>query len=367
MNDVKTPSCEVKASVKKGKASLDYKDVKIVSAVDKLGEFSAKELSRSLNIPSRTVRYRLAKLRERGLLQPRHALIHERKLGLGESIFVMQEESGKSASLLERLESTPYFYWCSPTYGKYDGYLVHSAFSLTASRADSETVRQMLDSHLISDYYVFDAVDYELKSMDFAYFDPEKGWMWDWDKWESEIEKCVRGDLAIRLNLEENPRLVDFDSKDICILRQMQFDSDATLKRLASVSGLSESQVSKRIRRLQEVGVIKGYKSVFNPTPDDDLLSFYCFLEMKEPAEHVLSCFYILPFSLDILMESRNKFCFRLRLPAGQFNGFLKGFDSLKPHLSSYFFQIVRYSSSSKAEQVYDLFSFDSNRWELLE
>jgi DNA-binding Lrp family transcriptional regulator len=344
-------------------AALDCKDLKIVDAIDRLGQVSTKQLSRSLNLPSRTIRYRLSRLRERGFLQPQHALIHERKLGLRESILVMQEEYGQSTSLLEHIDATPFFYWCSPTYGKYDGYLVHSVVSLAASRADSEIVRRMRDNHLISDYYWFEVVDYERKSGNLACFDPEKGWMWDWTKWESEIEKCVHGP-GVTLNMEENPKLVDSDSRDIRILKQIQFDSNTTLKQLANMSGLSEAQVSKRIRRLQKAGVIKGYKSVFNPTPDENLLSFYCFLELKEPPEHVLSCFYMLPFSLDVLMESRTRFCLRFGLPAGEFNGFLKGFGSLKPHLTSYFFQIVG-RGRSKAQQIYDLYDPATNRWKL--
>ena len=342
---------------------LDRKDIEIVDAIDRLDQVSARQLSRSLGLPSRTIRYRLAKLRQRGFLQPQHALIHERKLGLRESIFVMQEEYGKSTSLLERIDATPLFYWCSPTYGKYDGYLVHAVVSLAASRTDSEIVRRLQSDHLISDYYCFEVVDYERKSRNLAYFDPEKGWVWDWIKWERDIKKYVCGPGVI-LNLEENPKLVNFDSKDIVIIKQIQFDSNTTLKQLANISALSEAQVSKRIRRLQKVGVIKGYKSIFNPTPDEDLLSFYCFLELRETPEHILSCFYMLPFTLDVLIESRTRFCLRFGMPAGEFNNFLKGFGTLKPHLASYFFQIVE-RGRSKAQQIYDMYNPTTNRWEL--
>jgi DNA-binding Lrp family transcriptional regulator len=349
--------------MKKKGSSLDYKDIKIVDAIDKLGQVSMKRVSRSLRIPSRTIRYRLAKLRKSGFLQPQHALIHERKLGLRETVFVLQEEYGKTTSLLERIDAKPFFYWCSPTYGKYNGYLVHSIVSLAASRTDSETVRHMQGSHLVSDYYLFEVVDYEVKSRNLTYFDPVKGWVWDWDKWGSEIQKCVHGP-SMTLNLEENPKLIDFDSKDVKILKQIYSDSSTKLHQLAEISGLSEAQVSKRVQRLWKVGVIKGYKSVFNPVPSENLLSFYCFLELNAPAEHVLSCFYALPFSLDILMESKTKFCLRFRLPIGEFNSFLRSFELMKPYLTSYFFQIVG-RGRSKSQLVYDLYNPTTNRWEL--
>ncbi len=349
--------------MRKKRISLGRKDIKIVDTIDKLGQISMKQLSRSLNIPSRTIRYRLAKLRKTGFLQPQHALVHERKLGLRENIFVMQEEYGKGTSLLEHIDAKPFFYWCSPTYGKYNGYLVHSIVSLAASRTDSEIVRHMRDSHLISDHYSFEVVDYERKSRNLTYFDPVKGWVWDWDKWGREIEKCVH-DHSIVLSLDENPTLIDFDSKDVKILKQLQLDSGTKLHQLAKISGLSEAQVSKRIRRLWKVGVIKGYKSVFNPIPDETLLSFYCFLELKEPAEHVLSCFYELPFSLDILMESKTKFCVRFGLPIGEFNSFLRNFELMKPYLTLYFFQIVG-RGRSKSQLIYDMYNPTINRWEL--
>jgi hypothetical protein len=72
----------------------------------------------------------------------------------------------------------------------------------------------------------------------------------------------------------------------------------------------------------------------------------------------------MLPFTLDVLMESRTRFCLRFGLPAGEFSSFLKGFGALKPHLASYFFQIIG-RGSSKAQQIYDLYDPTTNRWEL--
>ena len=344
---------------------LDRKDLDIINILDRLGpKVSTKQLSRILNIPSRTVRYRLAKLRDGGFLQPLHVLTHERRLGLGENILVMQEERRKSLFPYELFEAIPYFYWYSPTYGKYNGHLVHSVFSLASPNTNFKLLRAMQRGGLISDYHIFEIVDYEVKSVNLAYFSPEHGWTWNWDKWIDEIEKSLRTNKKTTFTMEEKPSVVDFDFKDILILKHMLKDAKVTLKQLGGALNLSEAQVSKRVRRLEKKGIIKGYKSVFNPMPSEDLLSFHCFLELEEPVDRVLSSFYQLPYPVDILMESRNRFCIRLRLSASDFNGFLRGFDLLKPHIVSYFFQIVHHLTTARVQQVYNLFKKDTNCWE---
>ena len=99
---------------------LNDKDLTIIDALDKYGsKTSTKDLSKKINIPPRTIRYRLSKLRERGFLTPYHVLTHERKLGIGENIIVLrikQEQDKKSwvlglpPSKLNATQSTSKFF-----------------------------------------------------------------------------------------------------------------------------------------------------------------------------------------------------------------------------------------------------------------
>lgn len=54
------------------------------------------------------------------------------------------------------------------------------------------------------------------------------------------------------------------DDADRGILEALEEDGRATLSRLAEVSGLSVSAVQSRVRRLEERGVIMGYRALIN-------------------------------------------------------------------------------------------------------
>ena len=54
------------------------------------------------------------------------------------------------------------------------------------------------------------------------------------------------------------------DELDVVILRELLSDGHATLARLGEASGLSTSAVQTRVRRLEERGVITGYRAQVN-------------------------------------------------------------------------------------------------------
>ena len=62
-------------------------------------------------------------------------------------------------------------------------------------------------------------------------------------------------------------------------------------------------------------------------------------------------------------MESRTRYAMNMCLSAKDLKGFLKGFDLLRPHLSSYFIQTVHDSRKSMDSHPYDLFDQETNGW----
>ncbi|MFX1511698.1 MAG: Lrp/AsnC family transcriptional regulator, partial [Promethearchaeota archaeon] len=98
--------------MKKKMFSLDEKDLNIIEHLENLGpRFPTRELSEILRIPSRTIRYRIKRLQDSGYLQPTQILTHERKLGLGENIIILQKSKEESTQIEQMLESHPYVYW----------------------------------------------------------------------------------------------------------------------------------------------------------------------------------------------------------------------------------------------------------------
>ncbi len=343
---------------------LDQKDVDIIGALDKLGgKTSTEELSQATKIPARTVRYRLTKMRDAEVLYPARTFTHERKLGLGENIILCDTTPGSIPILEEMFQSINSIYYWSSTYGKYNGCTINSLYSLTTPNVSRRLMEVFQKEGLISNYYMFDATDYEHKNGDFSKLNPKLGWQYCWSDWHKKIKKSLNSKSSkIHTKCDENPKLIDFDNSDFGLLRSLFDDALVPQKELAKRFSLSETQVTKRIRRLENVGVIKGFGSSFKMS--EPMTDFNLFIDIEEPVARIMNNFYAHPFPGSILQESRNRWCIRLAIPAEGFQGFLHGIDLMRPYLKSYALQFFCSYHRDTSIHPYDLFNVDTHKWE---
>ncbi len=61
-------------------------------------------------------------------------------------------------------------------------------------------------------------------------------------------------------------RLSEVDRTDLEILRELQKDARASFKKVGETVGVSEATVFVRVKKLQEKGVLKGFKAVVDPS-----------------------------------------------------------------------------------------------------
>ena len=61
------------------------------------------------------------------------------------------------------------------------------------------------------------------------------------------------------------PELVELDDTDRKILRALQQDARASFKNIGKEIGVSEATIFVRVRKLQEKGVLRGFKAVVDP------------------------------------------------------------------------------------------------------
>jgi DNA-binding Lrp family transcriptional regulator len=343
---------------------LDQKDVDIIGALDRLGgKTSTEELSQVTNIPARTVRYRLTKMRDAGVIYPTRTFTHERKLGLGEYIILADTTPGSTPILEELFESIDSIYYWSSTYGRYNGCLINSLYSLTTPNVSRRLMEAFQKEGLISNYYMFDATDYEHKNGDFSKLDPKLGWQYCWSEWHKKIKKNLKSkSRKIHTKCDENPKLIKFDNSDFGLLRSLFDDALVPQKDLAKKFSLSETQVTKRIRRLENEGVIKGFGSSFKMS--EPMIDFNLYINIEEPAARIMNNFYAHPFPGSIMQESRTRWGIRMAIPAAGFHGFLEGIDLMKPYLKSYALQLFCSHHRDKNAHPYDLFNIGTHKWE---
>lgn len=343
---------------------LDQKDIDIISALEVLGaKTPTEELSKKTNYPARTVRYRLKKMRDNNAFWPTRTLTHERKLGLGEHLLLLQVTPGsdkKIEELIRRLD--PMYFWSS-TYGTYSGYLINSLYSLTTPNVTRRIAEAFQERGLVSDFFMFDITDWEHKLGDFSYLKPVEGWSYDWNSWYKLIERNLRSKKKkIPTTCEETPPLVDFDNTDFDIVRAFFDNGELTQKEIAKQLSLSEAIVAKKIHRLEREQIIKGYLAVLRDW--ERMIYFAFFFEVEESSTSIVASFFAHPFPGTIMMESKTRWCVRMELPSKDLYGFLRGLDIMRPYLKSSAFQIIHTWNSDRASHPFDLYNKETHTWE---
>jgi DNA-binding Lrp family transcriptional regulator len=71
---------------------------------------------------------------------------------------------------------------------------------------------------------------------------------------------CLAGDpYRTSYDMRRRPQLIDIDSLDLALIRELQDDARQTNRELASAVHVSPSTSSERVRALRATGVIRGY------------------------------------------------------------------------------------------------------------
>ncbi|TFG27969.1 winged helix-turn-helix transcriptional regulator, partial [Candidatus Thorarchaeota archaeon] len=317
---------------------LDEIDLDILRALEKGSKkISTTDMGKQLEVPGRTIRYHMNKLKEKGILKPPKIQTYERKLGLGERILLLQSIPEREDELTKILNDVSFFYYYSTTYGRYDGFLAYTMFPLVNPRITNQIADELKERGLISNYSIFDAIDYNRKGAAVEPFLP--GADWTWSAWREEVEKIMKNECSFPLKLEEFPKVVRFDLSDIKILRHLVDNEEPTLKEISKELDLSMTQVHKRVKRLEKEGVLKGTMPVFRPYVKYTAIS--CFFVSKEHAQKMLCGFHSLPFEVHYTIESSSKYNVQVIVPETEVNEFLRNIDIFRRHSDDFFIQVI--------------------------
>jgi DNA-binding Lrp family transcriptional regulator len=340
------------------KASLDPLDEKILLALEELGtKVSTRELSERLNEPSRTIRYRISKMKEKGIICQAKVQTHERKLGLAEYVFIARTNPSTESTFKKILDEIPAFYYYAPTYGRYEGYLIYTVYSLNTPRMIPDLASELKKRGLIEDFYLFDIVDYQRYEARLSEIDS-----WDWDKWSKTLPNIMAKKKEIDLKMEEFPQMVSFDSKDTLILRHIVENPEITLRELGEILELSQPQVHNRVKKLEESGIIRGFKLSLSPYTSG--MTVICFLKSKD-ARKILLWLDKLPYSHMITMESSSHFFVQVYLPSTQTNAFLKHLRNLREYTEDMFVQFLLEGTHRGYCHLIDMYSSETESWRL--
>ncbi|MFW9923355.1 MAG: winged helix-turn-helix transcriptional regulator [Candidatus Thorarchaeota archaeon] len=344
----------------------DYKDIQIIRALDTSHEsrISTKEISKELDIPSRSIRYRLTKLKENNLLKEKSIITHERKIGIREHFFAIEENANKREEFEKVISNNPAISWYVPTTGKYNGFLVHAISSLNAPNHPLIIMEKMKEKGIISDYYHFEIIDYFEIGWNYDFFSLEGDWVWSWENWYKMIIKN-KTNHTFQFTFEENPPITNFDFIDIQILKFLYLSETITQKELGIKLELSESQISRRIKSLEQNGIIRGYRTGFQPFSDTIILLFI--IESKNNMKRVLDIISDIPYPKSLAHKNSTIIGLGVEIPSNDFKELLAGFHLMRNQIDSYFLQIYLKKPLFNPQNSFDLFDKNSNSWINLE
>ncbi|MBD3407716.1 MAG: winged helix-turn-helix transcriptional regulator [Candidatus Lokiarchaeota archaeon] len=324
---------------------LTNKDLRILNVlVHGGGKVSAEEISSVLDIPPRTVRYRLSRLKKHGYLKRLYAMTHERKMGLKHHCVIFEEDLSYGSIPEDLLRSLFYVTYYSPIYGSTHGLILHFVESLDLDNQGLETCKLLKERGIIADFHFYESLDYVSFQPDIKRMNKEGLWDWSHNDWIETIKDVLNGNDLIPITFDKNPDITKFDKKDLIILDALKIDGGITHKDLGEKVDLSGTQVGNRISHLESEGIIKGYR-LFIREPLQPVY-FYIFLDIHSKVDEVLSAFVHLPFPKEIIYTDTGMYLVRLRFYGEDIPVILRGFHLLKPFLKEYrFHEAVSMSS----------------------
>ncbi len=301
------------------------------------------------------------RLKEKELLGSSLVQTYERKVGLAEKLLFFRSVPNRETELKEILDKIPVFYHYASSYGRYDGITVYAMYPISLAHMVTRLAEEMKESGLIQDFYEFDLLDYVRKGADIDAFLPDS--TWTWETWYDEIDATIKNCDTVDLHFEEFPQVVNFDFMDIRILMHLVEDAEMTLKQLSEKLELSQPQVHKRIKNLEDNGIIRGYKPSFRPLKEYSMV--YVIFTSHKHAEEILCAFHKLPFFVTFSMENKSHYFIHLAIPSSDTDRFLQGVNKLKQYADELFIQNVLKGTHKGHVHLLKMYNEGTKQWDI--
>ena len=108
----------------------------------------------------------------------------------------------------------------------------------------------------------------------------------------------MRANEKLKLPVDGRPQrfdgyvvTIELDQTDLAILAELQADGRITNVELARRVGMSGAPCLRRVRALEEAGVIAGYRALVAPGALGIDVVFFVFVQLEQQTEHELAAF----------------------------------------------------------------------------
>ncbi len=222
---------------------IDVKNKKILFEIWKNARKTSSEIGRNVGLSREVVDYRLRKLKERGIIERFITLFDTERLGYySYDLHIMLQDFtlAKLNTIIDYLNNHPYVKWVAQCSGKWD-------LIVTMAVTDRRHL-DLLIGNLSKD------IGQYLRDIDIL---PRVRLIKD-----AEIPMMDEG---MDFNKKEGKKdFPDIDSKDLDIFEILSYDARTTVVQIGQKVGLTPEAVAYRIRKWNNDGLIKSYRSALN-------------------------------------------------------------------------------------------------------
>ncbi len=266
---------------------LDQTNIKILTAMWKLGPRNLLEVSRRTGIPFTSVYHRVAKLEERSkdfaFLMPRLS-----KLGLMRVVVLVTSSPGAEDKVTEALKIPNL--WGSVN--RCEGSFTHISVNFVPAKFLGQFrayMRRLSQLKLITQSKAIVTGEYIPNFPDFDYYDPvHNQWTFRWDRWLAALRKKPS-------RMIEDPESYDtsVDKNDLLIVKELQKNGRRSFADLAPLLGMSLQGVKYHYdKKLVRAGIVKYFGFDVWPYPEE--VSAYHEIMLKFANNRAMNSFFSL-------------------------------------------------------------------------
>jgi DNA-binding Lrp family transcriptional regulator len=253
------------------KIDLDDLDRALLSALDFGPRTGLKVLSEQINRSQQVIDYRIRSLQKQGLLAGFYPVIDAFRLGYRYCRLFIQltDLSPTQIRMIKTFaQKHPEVLWCYRMEGDFNLVLVFWTKSLREFESLTTNFLSLIGAQLLT---------YNQNQV-FA------------------LEHLPVAQVLLRspqdpLSISESTEILDIDALDCAILRKLSSDARASFSSLAQKCKTSDKVISYRIQRLEERGIIRGYRPLLNWSVAG-LLFFKIFIRLDYSKGDILQAFY---------------------------------------------------------------------------
>ena len=288
---------------------ITKKELELLNILSKKPLAKIKELSQILKADPRTIRRRLTKLKKDRSLLYVTAQVEYSTLSLL-PVLIFFEIPFKSIFKVEKYcDKHPYTRYRVRCLGAFNG--LYTLFSIPQGTLPFliEFCDELKERKIIKDYVIYEVINrWYYSEFDFSFYNYETDvWNFSWDSWERDNIMNITKPKPLKKPLTSI--LHKITEKDLLILRELSIDSRRLRKDIAKKVNLPLYVLSRRIKFLEENGVIDKYRLVIGGRLARlfTTIFFICYCPVKV-TQLFASAIQLLPFQATLLPTYRGFF-----------------------------------------------------------